>query len=362
MMLRPGALGRVRTGLALAAMASALVLPSTLGVSPAGAATATPLAVVATTPATAAVGVRPSSVLSVTFSAPVSAHSPMPTIAPAVAGSWQAVTPTVLVFNPTAPLAPSTTYVVTVPAGVTGTTGGSLATPVSSRFTVAPGSTLRLQQLLAELGYLPVRFTPDRPLLSTRSAADPQQGSFSWKFAPPASLAATWTPGVANEATRGAVMAFESTHNLAADGSAGPAVWQALLADASGGTATAAPYNYVYVSKTLPERTTVYSNGTVAFSTLANTGVPGAPTVNGTFPVYLRYTTTTMSGTNPDGSKYKDPGIPWVSYFNGGDALHGFVRSSYGYPQSVGCVEMLPADAGVVYPLTPIGTLVTVAD
>jgi lipoprotein-anchoring transpeptidase ErfK/SrfK len=68
-----------------------------------------------------------------------------------------------------------------------------------------------------------------------------------------------------------------------------------------------------------------------------------------------------MSGTNPDGSKYKDPGIPWVSYFNGGDALHGFVRGSYGYPQSDGCVEMPPANSAVVYPLTPIGTLVTVA-
>ena len=37
-----------------------------------------------------------------------------------------------------------------------------------------------------------------------------------------------------------------------------------------------------------------------------------------------------MSGTNPDGSHYSDPGVPWVSYFNGGDALHGFLRASYG--------------------------------
>jgi lipoprotein-anchoring transpeptidase ErfK/SrfK len=69
-----------------------------------------------------------------------------------------------------------------------------------------------------------------------------------------------------------------------------------------------------------------------------------------------------MTGTNPDGSHYSDPGIPWVSYFNGGDALHGFVRAHYGFPQSDGCVEMPPANAAVVYPLTPIGTLVTVAN
>ena len=126
------------------------------------------------------------------------------------------------------------------------------------------------------------------------------------------------------------------------------------------GTLDPAPYNYVYVNQTLPETATVYTNGVEAYSSAANTGVAGALTNVGTFPVYERFTTTTMSGTNPDGSKYSDPGIPWVSYFSGGDALHGFVRSSYGYPQSDGCVEMPPANAAVVYPLTPIGTLVTV--
>ena len=67
-----------------------------------------------------------------------------------------------------------------------------------------------------------------------------------------------------------------------------------------------------------------------------------------------------MRGTNPDGSHYADPGVPWVSYFHGGDALHGFIRPGYGYPQSLGCVEMPPANAEVVYPYTPLGTLVTV--
>ena len=110
----------------------------------------------------------------------------------------------------------------------------------------------------------------------------------------------------------------------------------------------------------LPERATVYSNGSEVYSTLANTGAAGAVTASGTFPVFEHVTSTTMKGTNPDGSKYDDPDIPWVSYFNGGDALHGYVRASYGHPQSDGCVEMPPANAAVVWPLTPIGTLVTV--
>ena len=68
-----------------------------------------------------------------------------------------------------------------------------------------------------------------------------------------------------------------------------------------------------------------------------------------------------MKGTNPDGSTYDDPNIPWVSYFTGGDALHGYVRASYGFPQSDGCVEMPVANAAIVFPDTPLGTLVTVS-
>ena len=81
---------------------------------------------------------------------------------------------------------------------------------------------------------------------------------------------------------------------------------------------TPTAYDYVYVQRTPePESATVYQNGVEVYSTPANTGVAAAPTASGTFPVYLRYQVTTMSGTNPDGSKYVDPGIPWVSYFNG---------------------------------------------
>jgi hypothetical protein len=67
-----------------------------------------------------------------------------------------------------------------------------------------------------------------------------------------------------------------------------------------------------------------------------------------------------MKGTNPNGTTYNDPNVPYASYFNGGDALHGFIRAQYGYPQSNGCVEMSYANAAQVWPLTPIGTLVTV--
>ena len=35
----------------------------------------------------------------------------------------------------------------------------------------------------------------------------------------------------------------------------------------------------------------------------------------------------------------------WISYFNGGDAVHYFDRAAYGYEQSLGCVE-LPRNPG----------------
>jgi peptidoglycan hydrolase-like protein with peptidoglycan-binding domain len=327
-------------------------------------ATTGPFDIVSVTPAAGATQVPSDATISVQFSRPLSAHSPTPSLSPAAPGTWQLVSPTTFDFVASAPLVPSSSETVTIPAGaagVTSSTGKKLRQPSTVGFTVAQGSTLRLQQLLAELGYLPVSFTPAGPLSAPQEAAAPQEGTFSWRWTEPASLVSLWTMGTPNQITKGAVMAFESQYNLKADGMAGPMVWQQLLTAASAGTVTTAPYNYVYVTETLPETTTVYSDGAEVYSTLANTGVPAAATALGTFPVYVRFKVTTMTGTNPDGSKYVDPGIPWVSYFNGGDALHGFDRASYGFPQSDGCVEMPPAHAEVVFPLTPIGTLVTVA-
>jgi hypothetical protein len=323
-----------------------------------------PLNVVAVTPVDGASGVASDATITVQFSVPLAAHSPVPTLTPPVAGSWQQVNSTTMAFVASAPLVPSSSETVTVPAGavgILGAAGQTLAQGATVHFGVAPGSTLRLQQLLAQLGYLPVSFTPAGQLAAPQELAQPQEGTFGWRFTEPAALVAQWTPGTSNVLTKGAVMRFEDKHAMTTDGEAGPGVWSALLTDVSAGSVTADAYNYVFVSKTLPQRATVYSNGASVYSTLANTGITGAETDAGTFPVFEHLTVTTMRGTNPDGSKYVDPGIPWVSYFNGGDALHGFVRPGYGYPQSVGCVELPPDNAAVVYPYTPIGTLVTVS-
>jgi peptidoglycan hydrolase-like protein with peptidoglycan-binding domain len=320
------------------------------------------LTVLATAPT--GTGVAAGSTISVQFSTDLAPNSPMPTLSPAVAGRWSVLSPSLLQYQATGPLVPGATESVVIPGGtngVIGSRGQHLSATVTKSFTVAQGSTLRLQQLFAELGYLPLTFTASAPVTSPSQEGNDQVGTFAWRWVNQASaLTSLWTPGTYNVITKGAVMNFEAQHGLTTDGLAGPKVWADLLADVQSGHGNTLPYDYVLVSKNLPETATVFSNGLQVYSTLVNTGVAGAPTEDGTFPVFERFTVTTMSGTNPDGSKYVDPGIPWVSYFNGGDALHGFIRARYGFPQSDGCVEMPFASAAVVYPLTPIGTLVTV--
>ncbi len=144
-----------------------------------------PLDVVGTTPAANATNIAPSTAVTVALSTPLAADSPMPTISPSLAGNWSALSPTELQFVSTGPLVPGSQETITVPGGPNGlvsTQGQHLAASVSVPFTVAQGSTLRLQQLLAQLGYLPLSFTPATQPSSPQQEADPQQGTFNWRW------------------------------------------------------------------------------------------------------------------------------------------------------------------------------------
>ncbi|HEX3947267.1 MAG TPA: Ig-like domain-containing protein, partial [Acidimicrobiales bacterium] len=247
------------------------------------------LDVVGTTPATGSTDVAPSTAITVDLSTPLAADSPMPSFSPAVDGNWSELSASELQFVADGPLVPGAQESLTIPAGPPGLQGAQgqlLAAPVTVTFTVAQGSTLRLQQLLAQLGYLPISFTPATQPTSPQQEADPQQGTFSWRWADqPDALTSLWTPGTYNVITKGAVMSFETQHGLATDGLAGPQVWTDLLQAAHAGTTDPQHYGYVYVSKTLPESATVYQDGVEVYSTPANTGVAAAPTATGTFPV-----------------------------------------------------------------------------
>ena len=101
------------------------------------------------------------------------------------------------------------------------------------------------------------------------------------------------------------------------------------------------PYVYVLVNKVVPQNLTLYQDGAAKYVGIpVNSGAPGADTTDGTFAVFEHVRYSDMKGTNPDGTTYNDPNVPYASYFNGGDALHGFIRASYGTPQSNGCIEM----------------------
>ena len=331
-----------------------------------------PETVVSVSPASHSTDVNGADPVRVVFSAPLAAGSPMPSVSPAIAGSWQRVGASTVEFIPARGFTAGTHVRVLVPAGSAGVrsaAGGLLAARVVDKFRTGSYSTLRLEQLLAQVGYLPLSWTPDTgnaPAPATdanaqlSAAYSPPAGEFTWLAGYPTALQDMWSPGQPGRILTGAVMAFESNQGMTMDGVAGPEVWQALLNAVAKGDDNPNGYTYAYVSEGSPERLTIWHDGREVLRTLANTGIPGRLTVTGTYPVYLRYRSQIMKGTNPDGTKYADP-VSFVSYFNGSDAVHYFPRGSYGWPQSLGCVELPYTQAERAWPYLTYGSLVTVA-
>jgi hypothetical protein len=316
--------------------------------------------------------------ITLTFDEPVTVvlGKEHPSVSPAVAGSWSEPGPETLVFTPSQAFGygPGAEVTLRLPRSVT-ILGSTSRT--SYHFGVRSGSLLRLEQLLAELHYLPLDFATDAGVQEPSTLAgevatidDPLAGSFTWRFAKtPATLRAQWSPGSPTAMVKGALMALDATGSeydgYQADDEtvaelANAATWRVLIADALRHKLDPFPYSYVDVSENLPETLTLWENGKVVLKSRANTGIAVEPTATGTYPIYVRYAENYMTGTNPDGSRYDDL-VSWINYFNGGDAVHGFVRGSYGFPQSLGCVELPVPTAAAAFPHLAIGDLVTVA-
>jgi peptidoglycan hydrolase-like protein with peptidoglycan-binding domain len=336
---------------------------------------ADPISVLSVSPAGDSKNVNGTDPIRVQFSAPLAANTPMPTLSPHITGSWQVEGDTA-VFTPAIGFMENTKVTLKIPGGSNGMisvdgasagSGGLLGSTVTDTFTTGSFSTMRLQQVLAQLGYLPLTWTqtsnsvinPASARAELSAAYSPPAGQFSWESGYPSNLTDQWTAGSANILDVGAVRAFESVTGLTMDGIAGNTVWSHLLTALANGKHNPHGYTYALANQNLPESLTVWHNGQVVLKSAANTGIPASPTVDGTFPVYLRFYFTYMQGTNPDGTPYDDP-VWYVSYFNGGDAVHYFPRGGYGYNQSLGCVELPWDSAAKAYPYLTYGSLVTV--
>lgn len=301
--------------------------------------------------------------VTVQLSAAPPAGSPRPRLRPAVAGSWS-THGTTEVFRPATSLAPCTHYRLTVPAGTVGAGTAPLRHGRSANLQVACPSVRGAQVALARLHYLPYRFTAAATATSGESG---RRAAAEVVFRPHGTLSRRWSAaptivrGTLDPVTKGAVMAFQHRRGLTVDGLLGPTTWRALLAAATHHQQADHVYTWVTVSKGDPESLSVHRGSKTVLTSSANTGAPGAETPTGTFPIFEHIPASDMRGTNPDGSTYDDKGVPWVSYFNGGDAVHGFERASYGSRQSNGCVELPIATAKQVYGYLAIGDPVIIS-
>ena len=214
--------------------------------------------------------------------------------------------------------------------------GSQTAARPAVAWTVPPGvDVLRLQQLLAQDGYLPLSWQPagaDVARTARRevdAAVDAAGGQLQLALPEHAARAAarcgarTAEPDHARRGddVRARPRPRGRRHRRPAGLAARCSPTRSRASRRHGG------YSYVYVHRNVPQLLTLWHNGRIVLTSPGNTGVPAAPTELGTFPVFEHIPVGTMSGTNPDGSHYHDPGIRWISYFNGGDALHAFNRA-----------------------------------
>ncbi|HEY1688882.1 MAG TPA: L,D-transpeptidase family protein [Solirubrobacteraceae bacterium] len=310
--------------------------------------------------------------LTVTLNAAPAPNTPRPRIAalaqgqPKVAGSWSDVG-NAEVFKSASTLQPCESYRITVPQATHASEHSSLMRRRMEILKVSCPPLRGMQQALARLGYLPDSLRPAPGTagfhgeMNRRTAAHLLYQPLKGTLQPDVADAPPLDYGSFDATTKGALVVFQEAHHLEADGEPGAATWTKLLTALAHKYRDPTPYTFVTVSEGDPETLEVHKGSKVVLTTPANTGVPGAETEQGIFPIYSRLTSTTMVGTDPDGTKYNVPDVPWVNYFNGGDAVHGYERASYGFPQSNGCVELPISTAETVFGMLALGDIVWVS-
>lgn len=125
---------------------------------------------------------------------------------------------------------------------------------------------------------------------------------------------------------------------------------------------TPANFDKLLVASISAKKLWAYQNGQLVNEFLSSDGAPATPTPVGQYKIYAKYAVQDMRGTNPNGTSYFQPKVPWVSYFTAGNAVHGVYwhpDSWFGVNNSShGCVGLKVSEAQWVYNWAPIGTTV----
>jgi lipoprotein-anchoring transpeptidase ErfK/SrfK len=105
----------------------------------------------------------------------------------------------------------------------------------------------------------------------------------------------------------------------------------------------------------------LYENGKVVYSYPISSGLVGHDTNLGHYRIYAKVALQDMGDPKLIKADYFTPNVPWISYFDGDEALHGaYWHHNFGHRMSHGCVNMPIPAAKLVYTWAPIGTEVWV--
>ncbi|RZD15789.1 MAG: hypothetical protein EVJ46_09725 [Candidatus Acididesulfobacter guangdongensis] len=220
--------------------------------------------------------------------------------------------------------------------------------------------------IMSKLNYLPIECIPF-------SAADIGKNyiyikyehnrycrwKWRWKNLPD-SFIKDWKPDYFSAILEGAAMNFQHQNKLRITGRINENVWKTAFKDLRNHKTNKYGLTVVWADKTFPKTLHLWKNGKNILVSFVNTGVFDAPTYNGIFPVYERYFEATMSGKTPWHQPYDDKNIPFINYFDFGEAIHGFPRGMYGINKSLGCLELPLRNAWIIWKQINYGTMVDV--
>jgi len=134
---------------------------------------------------------------------------------------------------------------------------------------------------------------------------------------------------------------------------ADPGAWEPIFTPADPAGIEEARWIDVDLSE---QRVTAYEGQTPVRTTLVSTGLPGTPTPEGQFRIWIKLRYDDMAGPG-----YYLEDVPYVMYFYQGYGLHGvFWHGNFGHPMSHGCVNLPTPEAEWLFNWAEVGTLVNV--